>query len=246
MSEAGGNPSHTSHGFVEKSELTQHGPTVIANPLAGELVVGIERKDAAKRELDAASGRGQASPCAEMRTADDDLHHYTLGCNVTVLHLDCRVRQRAQQLGVVRAHSVAADAVVAPWPIVVSCVWTERRHHSVNVEGVLAPDVFIDDCGACAVSLGQRHFVGSDAGLGGLLRSERTCREVTALPIASEDPKVAQNGNLERLLCKLRAPAHLERPCVEADNITAGGTGDGTDSFVGIEDELAYEQGGAR
>src|SRR5262249_39566659 len=94
MRQRGGNTAATTERFVEQPELTEDAPAIVVDALARELVVRVEGKHAAKRELDAASRRRQASPCAEMSAPYDDFHHDTRGRNMTLLDLDRQVRER--------------------------------------------------------------------------------------------------------------------------------------------------------
>ena len=80
----------------------------------------------------------------------------------------------------------------------------------------------------------------------GLVTPERSCREITCLPIASEDPEVAQNGNLEGLFWELHPIAHIKRPGIESHDLTTERARDGAGSFVDIERELTYELCGTR
>src|SRR6516162_8988547 len=87
-------------------------------------------------------------------------------------------------------------------------------------------------------------FAAAEQGLcGDLLTSQHTRREIPCLPIAGKDAKVAQDRNLERLLCKINSIAHFERRRVEPHHITAEGPGNSAHSLGGIEDELPYELG---
>ena len=143
MTEDGDDAPPPSHGLVKEAELTQHRSAVIVDALARQPVIGVKRIDRAKRELHPPPSRWQAAPRPEMRTPDRDLQNHAVGCRVPVLYLDCQIGQRAHELGVIRPHAVAASAVIPPRLVIVPCVHAERRHHSVQVMAVLAPDVFV-------------------------------------------------------------------------------------------------------
>src|SRR5512143_2111355 len=145
MTKSGYGAAPCTHWLMEQTELTQHCAAIIVDALSRQPVIGVELIDAAKREFDPSPCRRQAAPRPEMRTADDNLHDQSLGGLVPVLHLNCEIGQRAHELNVIRAHSVAASAMIPPRLVIVPCLGAKRRHQSFQVVAVLAPDVLLDD-----------------------------------------------------------------------------------------------------
>jgi len=58
-------------GLVKNAELPQHRGAVVVNPLACEPILRIELEDAAQRKCERAPRRREATPGAEMMSAND-------------------------------------------------------------------------------------------------------------------------------------------------------------------------------
>jgi hypothetical protein len=69
------------------------------------------------------------------------------------IDLNCQIGQRSHELGVIRAHTLKAGAVIAPGLVIIPSVIAKRRHQGVQVVPVLAPDMLLDDRPACLSAL---------------------------------------------------------------------------------------------
>jgi hypothetical protein len=145
MSEGGDNSAPPSRWLAEEPQLAQHRAAVIVDPLARQPVIVVERVNSAQLKLYPSARRRQAAPRTEMRASYCDLDDEALGRHVTVLDVDYQVGQRTQELGVIRAHAVAAYAVISPRLIIITRVYSERRHEPVQVMPILASDVLVHD-----------------------------------------------------------------------------------------------------
>jgi hypothetical protein len=88
MSRQNGDLSQEALRLVENAELSQHGAPVVVDFFPGQTVIGIERVDTAKRELDSLPCRRKTTPAAEMSPAYHDFNKNGVVCDMSALDLD--------------------------------------------------------------------------------------------------------------------------------------------------------------
>jgi hypothetical protein len=143
--------------LVEQTELAHDDPPVVVDALAGQPVVRVEREHATERKVHATAGCRHAAPGPQVRATNRDLEHDRIARDVPVSDLDREVGQRREELGVVGAHAVAANAVVLPRLVIVAGSLTEGRHQAGEIVPVLASDMLLDE--------GQARLQAIDTGL---------------------------------------------------------------------------------
>src|SRR6266550_4324824 len=79
-----------------------------------------------------------------MRAGELDLEHDAFLRDMPALHLDVKVRRRAEHRLVITAHAVETFMAFGPGRVVVEPAGAERRHETVEVVRVFESDVFLD------------------------------------------------------------------------------------------------------
>src|SRR6266550_8938443 len=148
--------------FVEDAELAQDCPTIVVDFFPGQTVFGVERIDAAERELDSSARRQKTSPAAEMRTANHDLHENGVICNMPSLYINFQIRERLHELLVKQADSVPALMVFAPSFIIVARRIAEGAENAFQVMLVLKSNVAFDKCDTSRLAVFRNRCAGHD------------------------------------------------------------------------------------
>jgi hypothetical protein len=97
-------------------------------------------------ELDPSSGGGKATPGAEVRPANYNLHQDRFVGHVAPLNVDHEIGQRLHQLSVKSSDALRALVVFVPRLIVVPCGSAKGTENAFEIMRVLAPYVLFDQC----------------------------------------------------------------------------------------------------